>query len=649
MNKKEINTIVDERENEGMRLVLLVTYGCCLKCEYCFVDKEAKNMDPEDMLKAVDLLLTSEKKDLQLHFFGGEPLMIPFQLIKDTVLYAERKMKEKGKVIRFFLTTNGVPIKDGMIEFFKQHNVFLELSLDGSAEAQNLNRPQEGKRDSYSLIVKNVPHIIESEVQSRVSMVVSPKTVDKLFENFQHIANLGFKNIFIMTACGVHWSKRDIMTLKKNLALIKKKYLNDFKSGKINFLNIEDWLSPFRMNTELAIDIDGTIFSACVGYLVHDEKLKDDFILGNVKTNKKKIDELNRMRMQNDFSARVIYKENNVIHDLPNNIEAGKVMDDFVNDLTRILKIKKGTVQKSPSVHRAFTKSVEQLVKSSGLENDKKMQKVQAVLAESPLEAFGKKFKFDFSFRADDLDDSLRFTFNDVGEINFADRILAIISIFNKDIHSEIARKLVAIVKSNKLTFGFEWKMNYKSPTIKIEFEELSETVLKKVFDCIGISNNAGLVKKVLKEKAVAMSVSFSGKNVGFKIHFMKKTLKDIGNFSLLNETFKKNILGYYKKAGKERDDYFYLVSPRYDVATGFKSIKCYRVYETGDNFAIKESEQRRIRDVKALDIALPQQKSKMLDSLGEISRNEGVFWHISIIGADFAKSIHSSVYFTIS
>lgn len=333
----------EQTEQESIRLVLLLTHGCCLRCKYCFV-QQSKGFMPEDvLLKSVDFLLSSEKSKLQLHFFGGEPLLVPFGLIRRGITYAVNNAKKLGKEIEVIITTNGICLDKEKIDFFNRYkkNIILELSLDGDRKAQNLNRPQSNKsRDSYSLIVKNFRFILDSGVDKRISMVVSPYTVDNLISNFNHLMGLGFTKIFMMTACGVNWSKEKLDLLKKNLSKIEDYLFRKIFNKEVYLINLKDWFSPFRMNTELVVDLDGKIYPACISYLLHNEKDKKKFLLGDINHIKEGIDFFDKRRISNEEAMYVIFKENKVLKYLKNNIAAGMIMAKFVERLNKKLHMK---------------------------------------------------------------------------------------------------------------------------------------------------------------------------------------------------------------------------------------------------------------------------------------------------------------------
>ena len=68
--------------------------------------------------KALDFLIANSgsRKNLEVDFFGGEPLM-NFEVVKQLVKYGREQEKIYNKNFRFTLTTNGVLLNDDIMEF----------------------------------------------------------------------------------------------------------------------------------------------------------------------------------------------------------------------------------------------------------------------------------------------------------------------------------------------------------------------------------------------------------------------------------------------------------------------------------------------------------------------------------------------------
>jgi len=333
--------IKDKNKGDEVRLVLLAARACCLNCKYCFVKRTNEVMESSTLKKSIDFLMTSDKSNLQLQYFGGEPLMLPDVVFKESIRYAVESAKALGKNIKIIITTNSVYLKPDKIKFLENYkdNIVIEVSLDGDRESQNINRPQKNKDlDSYEIITKNFPCLIESDLNTRVSMVIGPETCGKLLHNFEHLLSWGFNKIWMMLACGVKWTADDIKSFKEQLNMIKDRYYGDIKSGKIKLLNLRDWFAPYRMNTELIIDLDERIYPACMNYLIESDKIKDEFCLGDLNDLTGNIDHYDKKRITNDHSISIFFKENDIIPNYDSNIKTGLMINDFVKEINDRLR-----------------------------------------------------------------------------------------------------------------------------------------------------------------------------------------------------------------------------------------------------------------------------------------------------------------------
>lgn len=148
-------------------LCLHVAHTCNLNCEYCFASQgkyhgEDAIMSLETAKRSLDFLIENSgtRRNLEVDFFGGEPLM-NWDVVKKTVMYAREIEKEKGKNFRFTLTTNGMLIDDEVIEFSNKemHNVV--LSLDGRKEVHDRYRVDYKGDGSFDKIVPKFQKFVE--------------------------------------------------------------------------------------------------------------------------------------------------------------------------------------------------------------------------------------------------------------------------------------------------------------------------------------------------------------------------------------------------------------------------------------------------------------------------------------------------------
>lgn len=293
------------------------------------------------MRRAVDFLLGSRQNSLMLQFFGGEPLMLPRDLFIRCVDYAIHGAQKAGKSIKVIITTNGVRL-DQFVDYLKSRRQYIrvELSLDGDKKAHNTNRPQAGGNlDSYSLLIRNIPSLLRADIDVLLSMVISPLTVSSLEHNFKHLYRLGLRQMFLMISCGIDWPAKKREALRKGLSALEESIFKLVVSRKLIFVNLKDWLPPVRMNTELIIDTDGSIYPACISYLLPRKSDRLKYRLGHLNRLKGDIDYYETRRMTNEKALYVAYKANRILHRFKNNMAAGMVMYEFVTRLNNRLAL----------------------------------------------------------------------------------------------------------------------------------------------------------------------------------------------------------------------------------------------------------------------------------------------------------------------
>jgi sulfatase maturation enzyme AslB (radical SAM superfamily) len=339
-----------------MYLCIISTWACNLNCTYCKIRKTNSFISEKDLKKSVDLLLTSKDDELKFEFFGGEPLMLPFPVIKSAILYGREKARQAGKFIEFIMTTNGLLLNEEKIDFFREQKVSLIISLDGHEGSQNKNRPLVGGGDSYSLITRNLKFVFKKKINCFCYTVVTPATVRDLRDNFKSLLRLGFKKVWLMTGCGHYWRKSDLDALDRELRKIEKIYLKLLGENKVIYHNLKNWFYPFRMNTELVVNLDGKLYSACLAYLLDSDQKRKKYIIGNLHNLKgQTIDELNKKRLTNMEAIKVVWKENWNQKILKSNIAAGAVM-------TRHCSRLKKKVLENPKLKRIYEKEAGYLV-----------------------------------------------------------------------------------------------------------------------------------------------------------------------------------------------------------------------------------------------------------------------------------------------
>lgn len=193
-----------QRSTVVKALCLHIAHDCNLACQYCFAEEgEYKGgralMSYEVGKQALDFLIANSgsRKNLEVDFFGGEPLM-NFQVVKDLVKYGREQEVLHNKKFRFTLTTNGILLNDEVMEFANREMSNVVLSIDGRKEVNDKVRPSRNGKGSYDLIVPKFKKLAESRNQTNyyVRGTFTHYNLD-FSEDVKHLADLGFQQISV--------------------------------------------------------------------------------------------------------------------------------------------------------------------------------------------------------------------------------------------------------------------------------------------------------------------------------------------------------------------------------------------------------------------------------------------------------------------
>ena len=190
------------KSNVIKAMCLHVAHTCNLNCSYCFASQGKYHgnralMSYEVGKQAFDFLIqnSGSRRNLEVDFFGGEPLM-NWDVVKKLVAYAREQEKIYNKNFRFTLTTNGVLIDDEVIDFLNREMSNVVLSLDGRKDIHdNLRKDITGK-GSYDVIVPKFKRLVEKRDGKDYYMrgTFTHNNVDFTNDIF-HMADLGFTEL----------------------------------------------------------------------------------------------------------------------------------------------------------------------------------------------------------------------------------------------------------------------------------------------------------------------------------------------------------------------------------------------------------------------------------------------------------------------
>ena len=183
--------------------MIVVTLRCNCLCKYCHassVDFSSKKYDMnwDTAKKTIDMIFQTSSMDIKIEYQGGEPLL-NWEVLKESVLYAEFLNKIAMKKLGFVICTNLMQVSKEQLEFCKKHNIEISSSLDGPKEIHDMNRQSRILDSSYDAFIKNSKRVKEVLGKEGCSplLTITNSNITRLKEVIDEYVKLGYNTIFL--------------------------------------------------------------------------------------------------------------------------------------------------------------------------------------------------------------------------------------------------------------------------------------------------------------------------------------------------------------------------------------------------------------------------------------------------------------------
>ncbi len=194
--------------NPVRTLMVYLTEDCNLRCSYCFVAKKKRSMSAEVARKTVDFFLgpqvSGSERDLQINFFGGEPLL-EVDRMEEILRRTSEQAARSGRRVDFSVTTNGTLFSERIAALIREFEMAVLYSLDGGPSITGEDRPFLSGRSSHDLVVSNLPRFLEASQGRLMLRTTFHPTALRLVERVEYLLSLGAPSISLCPVVDSNW------------------------------------------------------------------------------------------------------------------------------------------------------------------------------------------------------------------------------------------------------------------------------------------------------------------------------------------------------------------------------------------------------------------------------------------------------------
>ena len=189
------------RGRTSVTVIVCPTLECNFACPYCFESRQTGVMSGETQAHVLDYvkdILSRGYKELELSWFGGEPLLYP-DIIAEMSPKIKALCEEKQVQCRFVITTNGYCINEKVMNLFRAL-AFKEvrITLDGGREVHDTRRMLRSGRGTFDVIVANIKKLSAQGIPVKVRVNMDKQNPNALEDVKKELG--GLENVYIYPA-----------------------------------------------------------------------------------------------------------------------------------------------------------------------------------------------------------------------------------------------------------------------------------------------------------------------------------------------------------------------------------------------------------------------------------------------------------------
>jgi uncharacterized protein len=214
-----------------------LTEACNLACDYCFTwskKHKRKTISYDMATRIIDWWVpqTALNKNIQLSFWGGEPLL-EWELMKKLVYYTNDLCKKINyKPFEFGGTTNGLLYTPDKVEWCVENQSLFMVSLDGIQPVHDKHRKLPSGKGSWKIIDKNLREALKIAPQQKIRSSLTDDTIEYFFESIQYfVEDLGITDLAFSPVFENKWSQKSLDILSEQFELIINYVIKKAKEG----------------------------------------------------------------------------------------------------------------------------------------------------------------------------------------------------------------------------------------------------------------------------------------------------------------------------------------------------------------------------------------------------------------------------------
>jgi len=215
---------------------------CNLNCSFCYTKGGCGNSFNQEYIDKTfewacdqfNLKASAEQKlrGIRITLYGGEPLF-EWEHLKNVIVTKKEYGLKREIPINFGIVTNMTLLSEDKLDWLIKNRVGIHPSIDGCAEAQDMERRFKDGTGSSSIVYENAKRLISRMGGRSGRMTVSPDTVQYLYNSILFMTKeLGFRTVNAILAGGVEWTDEKLKIFEQQIEMVTDWWIQEMREGR---------------------------------------------------------------------------------------------------------------------------------------------------------------------------------------------------------------------------------------------------------------------------------------------------------------------------------------------------------------------------------------------------------------------------------
>lgn len=193
VHPKEAAAVIDGEFHPDAAM-LFPTMGCHLRCTYCYAKggDEKLNMEQDVATATVDLIVNNAcgtgSGHCSIEFHGGGEPTWNWPIFEYALTYLAQQARRFGVEHEVSLATNGM-LSPQKLDWIASRIQSVQVSLDGTPDIQNSQRPTPGSKPSFPIVARAVNTFLNRGIGVTIHSVITEQSMGRIPEIVQFLGD----------------------------------------------------------------------------------------------------------------------------------------------------------------------------------------------------------------------------------------------------------------------------------------------------------------------------------------------------------------------------------------------------------------------------------------------------------------------------